>query len=229
MLKTIFFDLDDTLLDFTRGEAESLSKTLLEMGLTPTPAVLERYHVLNARQWALLEEGTITREQVLLGRFQLLFEELGVDLDPGTVCRCYERNLAQSSHMVPGAEELLKLLAGKYALYLVSNGTAVIQHSRLALSGIEPYFRQIFISQEIGFDKPRKEFFESCFETIPGFCREESIIVGDSLTSDIRGGKNAGIRTCWFNPQGKTLRPDILPDYQFSRLDQLPALLETIS
>lgn len=228
MLKTIFFDLDDTLLDFARTETEALSQALRESGVEPTAALLERYHVINARQWELLEEGVLTREQVLLRRFELLFEEYGVDGDPGEVCRRYETGLARGRWIIPGARELLETLMPRYDLYLVSNGTASVQHSRLESTGFHRYFRALFISQEVGYDKPRREFFDRCFAAIPGFCREEAIIVGDSLTSDIRGGINAGIRTCWYNPHGKAARPDIQPDFQFSRLEQLPALLEEI-
>ena len=129
---------------------------------------------------------------------------------------------------MPGAEELLEALYGKYPLYIVSNGNLSVQEGRIASSGIAKYFGEIFISQQIGFDKPRKEFFDACFARIPGFDRERSIIVGDSLTSDIRGGINAGIKTCWYNPRGKAAREDIRPDYSIAELNELPGLLSEI-
>jgi len=228
MIRTIFFDLDDTLLDFRRAEAESLRRTLPAFGVDPAPAILERYHEINAAQWRLLEEGALTREQVLLRRYELLFAELEMDCDPAAVCGLYERNLAFGHWFIPGAEELLETLAPRYDLYLATNGTAAVQHARLDSAGIRRYFKGVFISEEVGADKPSPEYFCRCMDAIPGFDPAAAIVVGDSLTSDIRGGQNAGIRTCWFNPKGKSVRPDIRPDCTIRALSELPALLETL-
>lgn len=228
MLDTIFFDLDDTILDFRRAEAEALRRALTEADAPADDGVLARYHAINAARWGLLEEGVLTREQVLLGRFDILFGELGLVRSAGRVCRCYEEYLAEGCWFVPGAEALLEDLAPRYALYLASNGTAAVQHRRLERAGILPWFQGVFISQEVGADKPSPAFFQRCFDAIPGFSRERAVMVGDSLTSDIRGGRDAGLRTCWFNPRGKPRRGDILPDYEVSALDQLPPLLETL-
>lgn len=228
MLKTVFFDLDDTLLDFHRAEAEALSRTFRTFGIDPTPAVLNRYHVLNAEQWALLEEGKLARPEVLLRRFDLLFAELGITCSSRQVCDLYETLLAEGHWFIPGAPELLETLAPQYDLYLASNGAAVVQRSRLKSAGIERYFKGIFISDEMPADKPSPAFFQACFAAIPGFDPAAALMVGDSLTSDIRGGKNAGIRTCWFDPQHKSPRPDITPDYTIHALRDLPALLHTL-
>lgn len=228
MLRTVFLDLDDTILDFTRGEAEALRRALTEADAPADDAVLARYHQINAAQWALLEEGRLTREQVLTGRFEILFRELGLRRPAGEICQRYEGYLAETHWFVPGAEALLRTLAPRYDLYLASNGTARVQYRRLEDAGILPWFRGVFLSQELGADKPSPAFFQRCFTAIPGFHRESAVMVGDSLTSDIRGGRDAGLRTCWFNPGGAPRRADILPDYEFSALDQLPALLETL-
>lgn len=228
MITTVFLDLDDTLLDFQKAEATALSRAFRQEGIDPAPAVLERYHEINARQWELLEEGAVTREQVLTGRFALLFAELGVTADPQRVCDLYEGYLAQGHWFIPGAEELLETLAPRYTLCLASNGASVVQHSRLASAGIAHYFHRIFLSEELGADKPSPAFFDRCFAQLPGISRETAVIVGDSLTSDIRGGRNAGIRSCWFNPKGKPPRPDIRPDKEIRALSELPALLETM-
>lgn len=229
MVKTIFLDLDDTLLDFTRGEARALSRALEEMGVAPAPAILERYHAINASQWELLEEGLLTREQVLVRRFDLLFGELGLSCSGRETCDRYEGHLAEEHDFIPGARELLETLAPRYGLYLASNGAAAVQNRRLDEADIRRYFRGIFISEELGADKPSPAFYEACFAVIPGFTRETALMVGDSLTSDIRGGRNAGIRTCWFNPKGKPARSDIPADDVITDLSQLPALLERLS
>lgn len=228
MLKTVFLDLDDTILDFAQAEAAALRRALEEADAPADDAVLNRYHAINAAQWELLEEGVLTREQVLLGRFDILFGELGLVRSAREICERYEGYLGEGHWFVPGAEILLETLAPRYDLYLASNGTAEVQYSRLESAGIKRYFQGIFISRELGADKPSPVFFERCFAAIPGFSRESAVIVGDSLTSDIRGGKNAGLRTCWFNPHGKLPRADIVPDYEISALDQLPPLLETL-
>ena len=119
-------------------------------------------------------------------------------------------------------------MAPRYRLYLASNGAAAVQRMRLKSAGILPYFQNIFISEEMGADKPSLEFFRLCFSAIPGFDPAEAVMVGDSLTSDIRGGRNAGIRTCWFNAKDKPSRPDILPDHTIRTLAELPPLLETL-
>ncbi len=228
MLKIIFFDLDDTLLDFTRAEREALSRAFRCFDIDPVPTVLDRYHVINREQWELLEEGVLTRTQVLTRRFDLLFEELGVCRSSREVCDCYEDFLAQGHWFIPGAVELLQELVPRYDLYLASNGAAAVQQSRLKSAGIGPYFKDIFISEELGADKPSPAFFAAAFATIPDFNPETALIVGDSLTSDIRGGWNAGIRTCWFNPHGKPARLDITPDCTVTALAELPELLDTL-
>ena len=228
MRKTVLFDLDDTLLDFHKAEAVALRRTLIELDLEPSEAAVARYSEINAAQWRLLEEGKLTREQVLTRRFALLFDELGVARSSVQAKEIYEHLLGVGHYFIPGAPELLAALAPCYDLYLVSNGTASVQESRLESAGIKPYFRDIFISQLIGADKPQKAFFDRCFTQIPSFSHEEAIIVGDSLTSDMRGGINAGIRTCWFNPHHKPHRVDIPVDYEIAELSELPALLEKI-
>ena len=203
MLKNIFLDLDDTILNFTAGEAKALSQTLREAGIEPTVAILDRYHIINTAHWELLEEGRLTRDEVLVQRFEQLFRELGVDHSGKAISERYEVLLSCQHDFMPGAEQLLKDLSSRYDLYLASNGAAAVQNPRLDDAGLRPYFKGIFISEEMGADKPSKAFFDACFAAIPGFRLEETVMVGDSLTSDIRGGSNAGLRTVWFNPLGR--------------------------
>ena len=228
MLTHIFFDLDNTLLDFDRGEAHALSRAFRQFGIDPTPAVLARYHDINLSQWELLEEGKLTKDQVLTRRFDLMFAELGVSCDSQAVCDLYESFLAEEHDFIPGPLELLEALSPRYSLHLATNGASAVQRRRLADAGILTYFQNIFISEEVGFHKPSPAFFHACFAAIPGFDHTSALMVGDSLTSDIRGGRNAGLRTCWFDRLGRPYRPDVLPDYTVAALDQLPALLDTL-
>lgn len=225
MKRFIFLDLDDTVFDFHKAERIALTKTLTEMGLQPDDAVTTRYREINIAQWKLLEQGKILREELKVRRYRLLFEELGVDASPDLAARTYARNLSIGHYYIEGAQELLRGLFRDYRLFLVSNGSRDIQRSRIASSDIPLYFEGIFISEEIGFNKPDARFFDAVFEKIADFDKSEAVIIGDSLSSDIRGGKNASITTVWFNPSGASAPSDNLPDYTVSRLSELPALL----
>ncbi len=226
MIEFLLLDLDDTILDFHKAERIALSKTLREFGLEPTDSVLSRYHIINKWHWEQLELGVITRQEVLQNRFKALFDEFGIASDKALCAKAYEKNLSVGHFFLPGALEAVQRLQKKYRLFLVSNGTASVQHGRMTSAGLYPYFEKVFVSQEIGCNKPDKAFFDACFAQIPGFDRARAIIVGDSLTSDIRGGINAGIRTCWVNPTKEKARADIRPDCEIEGIFQLEALLE---
>ena len=228
MIKTVFLDLDDTIFDFRASEAKALSETLRSLGVLPTADTLSLYHRINKSQWERLERGEATRDEILVRRFEILFDALGVSISAREAQKIYEHNLSLEYIYIDGAEELLENLAGKYRLYLASNGTAKVQDSRILRSGIAKYFDGIFISQRVGYDKPSREFFEHCFKEIDNFSKDEAIIVGDSLSSDILGGINAGIRTCRYNPGGKPSNSNIIPDYEIKKHSELPSLLENI-
>ena len=228
MMEFLFLDLDDTILDFHKAERIALSKTLASFGLDPTEAVLGRYHIINKEHWERLERKELTRDQVLEGRFRTLFAELGRTVDAAAVTRAYEQNLSIGHYFLPGAQEAVQRLSQKYRLFLASNGTATVQHARLTSAGLYPYFEKVFVSQEVGHNKPSREYFDACFSQIPGFDAGKALMVGDSLTSDIRGGSRAGMKTCWINPYHLPPRADIPADYQLERLAQLEALLETL-
>ena len=224
----VLLDLDDTILDFHKAEKLAIARTFRELGLEPTEELTALYSEINARQWKRLETGEINREQVLVGRFQILFDELGLELPSRRAKALYENFLSQGHYFMPGAEELREKLQGSCRLFICSNGTAVVQAGRLKSAGIAPYFEEIFISEDIGFNKPDREFFQRCFARIPDFDRDRCIIIGDSLSSDILGGINAGIKTCWFNPKHKGRGEFPAPDYELSELQQAPALLKEI-
>ena len=225
MIEFLFLDLDDTILDFHKAERIAISKTFREFGLEPTEEVLVRYHIINKQHWEQLERRELTREQVQQHRFEVLFREMGHTVDAAAVAKAYEHNLGIGHYFLPGAREALDDLGRHCRLFLASNGTASVQHSRLTSAGLYPYFEQVFISQEIGYNKPDKAYFDRCFERIPGFAPEKALMVGDSLTSDIRGGINAGVKTVWVNPAHKDCG-SFRPDYEIEGLSQLKALLE---
>ncbi len=225
MIEFLFLDLDDTILDFHKAERIAISKTIRDFGVEPTEEILNLYHEINKWHWEQLELGKLTRAEVLVNRFGALFEELGKTVDAQACAKVYEKNLSTGHWFLPGAEEAVEALSKKYRLFLASNGTASVQKGRMTSANLYRFFETVFVSQEIGHNKPSREYFEACFARIPGFDREKAMIVGDSLTSDIRGGINAGIKTVWVNPEHKESR-EIKPTHEIEALHQLEALLE---
>ena len=208
MIKFIFLDLDDTILDFHRSQAVALSKTLQSLNVEPTEAVITRYSEINRAHWQALERKELTREQVLTGRFRQLFEELGMNVSPNVAQSLYEKNLSQGHFFIDGAPRLLMSLFGKYELYIASNGTTVVQ--------------------KLGADKPQIEFFKRAVGQIEGYDPNEAIILGDSITSDIAGGINAGMHTCWFNPHHRE-RGNITPEFEIEDLSEFDTVLQKLN
>ncbi len=227
MVEFLFLDLDDTILDFRKAEYVAIGKTIRDFGVEPTDEVRQRYHVINKWHWEQLELGKLTRAEVLENRFKVLFQELGVEVDATRCARTYEKNLSMGHWFLPGAEEAVDRLSKKYRLFLASNGTASVQKGRMTSANLYRFFERVFVSQEIGHNKPSKAYFDACFAQIPGFDPKRAIMVGDSLSSDIRGGINAGIATVWVNPEHKDCG-DVKPDYEIESLSQLEALLESL-
>ena len=228
MIKFIFLDLDDTILDFHRSEAVALSKTLQSLNVNPTEAVIKRYSEINRAHWQALERKELTREQVLTGRFHQLFEELGMNVSANVAQSLYEKNLSESHFFIDGAPRLLMTLSKKYSLYIASNGTTLVQTSRIARAGIARYFKGIFLSQQLGADKPQIEFFERATGQIEGYNPDEAIILGDSITSDMQGGINAGMHTCWFNPHHRE-NHGIIPEFEIADLAEFDNVLQKLN
>ncbi len=225
MIEFLFLDLDDTILDFHKAERIALSKTIRDFGVEPTEEVLNRYHLINKWHWEQLELGKMTRDQVLKNRFRALFEELGITVDAADCAAAYEKNLSIGHYFLPGAEEAVDRLSKKYRLFLASNGTASVQKGRMTSANLYRFFERVFVSQEIGHNKPSREYFSACFAEIPGFDITKAMMVGDSLSSDIKGGINAGLKTVWVNPRHEDCG-SIQPDHEIEALSQLEGLLE---
>lgn len=217
----ILLDVDGTLLDFKACEAQAFRRSLQDFGLPYSDEVYETYHKLNAELWKLHERQILTRDELLNTRFVKLFEQCGYDADGVDFERNFHVRLSEGAFLEPGAIKLLeRLKVSPCETYIVTNGTLLTQERRLRESGIEVYAKKVFISEEIGCQKPLKEYFDCCFAQIPGFAQEDAIIVGDSLSADIQGGINAGIATCWYNPERKTVE-DVVPDFEAHSLDEV--------
>jgi 2-haloacid dehalogenase len=220
----LLFDADDTLFDFPKAEANALKWTLAELGLASSPAYFETYARCNLFVWKEFERGLVTSTELRTKRFRLFFDEIGIAADPQTVSPLFLQNLSLGIDLLPGAEEIVRFLKDRFHLALVTNGLADVQRPRLERSALADCFEKVFISEEIGAAKPSKVYFDAVFGAIGNPPKNEVLIIGDSLTSDMRGGIDYGIDTCWYNPHGQTSNLPVT--YQITELKQLPDLLD---
>ena len=226
--KTVLFDADNTLFDFTLAEREAIALTMREFGIEPSEARIALYSSINDEMWKRLERGEITKEALRVARFSDFLKEIGVTADATTMADSYVAALSLQSHPIKGALELVGALKPHCRLYIVTNGIASVQHRRFAASVFKPYFDGLFISEEIGFEKPHAAFFEAVARAIPGFDAATTLMVGDSLTSDIAGGVAAGLDTCWYNPRGAENSRKLPITYTVSTIEEiLPLVLST--
>lgn len=223
--QTLLFDADNTLFDFTAGERIALEKAFLQHGYPLNEEIRSIYERINVGLWKKYEQGLLDRRTVIYSRFGLLFKEIGIDDDGIRFEDVYQELLGQQHIFIPNAKEVVEYLYSHYDLYIVTNGVTSTQMRRLKDSGLDRYMKQIFVSEATGYQKPMKEYFDYCFERIPGFEADKALIIGDSLTSDIKGGNNAGIKTCWYNPTQLRKESDIIVDYEIQSLTQLYEIL----
>ncbi len=224
--QTLLFDVDDTLLDFSAAENEALHRLFAENGLDLTDEVENCYKEINHGLWAAFERGEISREEIVDTRFGLLFKEYGNEVDGKKLGERYQQLLAENHDFIDGASELIENVSTQYNLYIVTNGVSKTQYKRLTESGLYPYFKDIFVSEDTGYQKPMKEYFDYVFARIPAFDHDTTLIIGDSLSSDMQGGLLAGIDTCWFNPYHKANNTTIQPKYEIEGLGDLHTILK---
>lgn len=218
----LLFDADNTILDFDKSEQQALKLAFEQLGLQFSHKILNVYRRHNIAQWQLFEQGKLTKPQVLINRFVNTFAELNLPMDcVDIISELYEQYLMLGYFVVPHAKKVLRLLQKDHRMFVVSNGVAAIQNSRMKGSGLEEFFEARFVSEEVGFPKPQKQYFDFCFEHIGVTDKSKVLIIGDSLTSDICGGVNAGIDTCWFNPKHFANNSQLSPTYCIDSLLQL--------
>ena len=220
--KVILWDIDGTLLNFHLAEKAAISTlfTRFQLGIC-TEQMLQRYSVINAGYWKKLETGELSKPQVLIGRFKTFFQEFDLDTSCAEAFNeAYQLALGDTVCFNPGGLEAVRALKGKVLQYAVTNGTLVAQRKKLAASGLDQLLDGVFISDVIGIEKPNIGFFQAVWNQIGSYDPQEVLIIGDSLTSDIRGGNNAGIRTCWFNPEGLPAPEDLRIDYNIRDLSE---------
>lgn len=218
---TVFVDADETLFDFHRGERESLKFALLELGIEWKPQYSEIYKEENQKAWVAYECNEITRDEMKVKRFETFFKKVGLQITTPLekVNDIYISNLSQCGYLIDGANDFLKRLTSVAGVYITTNGLIKTQSNRFKASGLDKMTHGIYISEKIGFNKPSKEYFEYIFKELNITDKSKVIILGDSLTSDMQGGKNAGIATCLYDPHYK-VKEHILCDYVIHNYDE---------
>ncbi|MGH1054904.1 YjjG family noncanonical pyrimidine nucleotidase [Bacillus paranthracis] len=224
--KTLLFDVDDTLLDFQKAEKSALRMLFEEKGMSLTSEIEAQYKKINKSLWTTFEEGEINRDEVVNTRFSILFKEYGEEVDGILFENNYRSYLEEGNQLMEGALQFINQIQSEYDLYIVTNGISKTQDKRLRNAGLHALFQDIFVSEDTGYQKPMKEYFDYVFERIPNFVPEEGLIIGDSLSADMKGGYVAGIDTCWFNPERKLNDSGIIPTYEVHNFEELYALLK---
>ena len=224
--KFLLFDLDHTLLDFDAAEDVALSHLLKEEGVEDIQAYKDYYVPMNKALWKDFELKKITKQELVNTRFAKLFAHFDIEKDGAYLAERYQFFLSKQGQIFPGVEDLLKKLIHQgYELYAATNGITYIQTGRLKQSGIVPYFKEIFISEQLHTQKPDAVFYEKIGSRIPNFDKNQTLMIGDSLSADIQGGNNAGIDTIWYNPHHLENKSLAQPTYE---VDSYQALLEIL-
>ena len=220
----VLIDLDDTLLDFGAAARFSLHRLTEGYRRPISPREAEDFESINAECWRMLERGELTRDQLSRRRFDIFFEKIGIKADPLEANARFRAGLADSAVLIPGALELCRGLHEMCGLYLISNGFVDTQKKRISAAGLDRYFHGVFTSQGVGYTKPDPLFFRAVFDSIGHEKESETVVLGDSLTSDMAGGHAHGLDTCWFDPKGLP-KPDTCT-YSITSLDRfIPDIL----
>ncbi len=226
--KTLLFDIDDTLLNFTITEANALQRIFAQYEIPYIEENILAYKSINQELWTNYELGKIDQDAILHTRFQRFLALHGFHVDGIAVDQQYREYLAQGHDLMDGAKELLDQLHGHFDLYVVTNGILDMQHRRLHDAGLHHYFKDIFVSEETGYKKPMKEFFDYVFARIPDFELQNTVIIGDRLSADVLGGHNAGIDSMWLNSSAKPNTTSIQPTYTIHHLHEILGIVNVL-
>ena len=236
-IKAVLWDVDGTLLDFLYAQRIAISDCLEGIGVRASEEMVNRYSRINDHYWKKLELGEVTREELHVRRFTDLIDEYGImGVDVDAFRRRYLDILGSTYKYIDNSRALCSSLQGKIRQYVITNGVTAVQENKLRLSGLYDLMDGVFISEQIGWPKPRAAFFDHCMKEIGDLDREELLIVGDSLTSDIKGGVLYGIPTCWYRPENVWEQEDsgsqravyerFTPDFEISSLQELYGILD---
>ena len=223
-IKAVFFDLDDTLLDFNLCARDAIINSCKDLNIPFTESLYETFTRINPSLWKMVETGIITRATLHKLRFLSILSEVGIDADDQELERLLKFHIKECAVPLPYAKEILQYLYGKYELFVTSNASQEQQVKRLEKAGLLPYLTDVFTSGRVGAEKPKREFFKGVFDNLTHLTPDQTIIVGDSLRADIVGGQAYGVTTCWLDRFGNDF-PGITPDYTINSLKDLENLL----
>lgn len=223
--QTLLFDADNTLWDFDLSEKFALFRVLAEENIEYAPEMLETWHAVNKLCWHQLEQGLLSAEDLRWVRWERFFEQLQKAGNYKQLGARYSMHLGTTDFMIPGAKLLLDKISVQRSLIMVTNGLQEVQRKRLQNTNIEHYFDAIVISDEIGVSKPQAAFFDHVFSLIANPVKSKILMIGDSLGSDILGGNNYGLDTCWYNPKKKEANSGVVPKYEIKELEDLWAIV----
>ncbi len=221
----LLFDLDNTLMDFDKSERAAFFETMERLSIGADETVFSNYKKINSALWKRLEEGTIDKNVIEKIRFNKFFDYCNIEQPKQDAGEIYHECLAKYSFVIEGAKQLLQKLLGHAKIVIVTNGIKSIQTPRLANSGLNRYFSNVFISEEVGFNKPDKRFFDVVFDEIGNEYKKSSIVIGDSLSSDMKGAHNSGLDSCFYNPKKIENSEKIPVTYEIEKLEQLYGVL----
>lgn len=224
--EVILLDLDETLFDFKKTELYALEKTFTLFNIKYDEAYhLAAYSKINTQVWKDLEQGLLTTAELKVERFRRLIEALHLEGEATQWSDTYAKYLGEGAFLLEGAKEFVETLSKKYRLGVITNGIGSVQHSRLERSDLAPYFETVIISEEVKVSKPNAKIFEIALESLNHKNRSTVLMIGDSLTSDIQGGINAGVDTCWYNPQHIDNTKNIEPTYEVHSFEDIKEIL----
>ena len=222
----VLLDADNTLYDFDAAEHKALCKVLTERGYSTDPETLQVYLDINTELWEAFARGEVTQEFLLVERFRRFARQMGGSHDPVRFNADYIGALATNADLIPGAEEFCAhLVEMGCRLAIVTNGAAAAQRGRYVRSGLGKYIPEVFISQELGVNKPDPLFFDCVCRNMGITDRAAAVVVGDSLSSDILGGNRAGIDTVWYNPHNKPLSGPARPTYTAAGFAEIEVII----
>ena len=224
----LLFDADNTLFDFDAANRSAFHRVCTEHDIPESEEAFRLYEKLNDQLWTAFDRGEVTKNFLVIERFRRYLSAIGYDRDPEACNRTHLTALGQSAVLLPRALEVCRTLSRAHTLYIVTNAVASVQKYRLAKSAIAPYITDAFISEDAGAGKPTREYFDYVFAHAPGLRKDNCLLIGDSITSDISGAVDYGLPCCWFNPKGAPRPADLPIDYEITDLQQLYDIVEEL-
>lgn len=220
----VFIDIDDTLLDFTKCANDAIKSACNKFGVPYTTTLVDTFHPINLDLWHRLEKKEVTKEKLFDTRFQIVFDKLGIKADGIAFETAFRENFHESAILVDGARDLLEYLRSKYKVYVATNASMHQQTNRMKRAELDGYIDGYFVSEDIGFPKPQKEFFDACFKALPDVKPQDVVMIGDSLSADIKGACEYGLKTIWYNHRNEPTS-EVKCDYIVSRLSEIKNIL----